>query len=155
MKSQFLPRTGRLVGVDYGTVRIGLAITDQSQSISSPLEIYNRRNERLDQQFFQQLIERQQVAGFVVGLPVHLSGEASQLSEASLQFGKWLTDITACPVTWFDERFTSSMASEIFQEVNRTRAQRKKLLDKLAAQILLRNYLESDREHPAPIRGLD
>jgi len=155
MTSQSLPKTGRLVGVDYGTVRIGLAITDPSQTIASPLEIYNRRNERLDQEFFLNLVGSEQVAGFVVGLPVHLSGDASRLSDASVEFGKWLTEVTRVPVTWFDERFTSSMASEIFQEVKRTKAQRKKLLDKLAAQILLKNYLESDRENPPPVVGLE
>jgi putative Holliday junction resolvase len=150
-----LPRTGRLVGVDYGTVRIGLAITDPTQSISSPLAIYSRRNERLDQQFFENLVRQEQVAGFVVGLPVHMSGDESRMSAEATSFGQWLRRITGLPLVWFDERHTSSMAQEIFREVKRTRKQKKKLIDKLAAQILLKNYLESDRDNPSTLRQVD
>ncbi len=140
-----VPRTGRLAGVDFGTVRIGLAISDPSQKIASPLEIYQRRNERLDAQYFQRLVAQQQIAGFVVGLPLHLSGDASPSSIAATEFGQWLHEITELPVEWYDERFTSTMAAEIFQTVKRTRKQKKQLLDKLAAQILLSHFLESNR----------
>jgi putative holliday junction resolvase len=154
MTGDSLPRTGRLVGVDFGTIRIGLAITDPSQSLASPLEIYTRRNERLDGEYFRQLVGREQVAGFVVGLPVHLCGGDSQVSIAAQAFGTWLRDLTGCPLTWHDERYTSSIAEEVFREVKRTKLQKKRLLDKLAAQVLLTHYLESDRDQPPKLHSM-
>jgi putative Holliday junction resolvase len=137
-----LPRKGRLVGVDYGTVRIGLAITDPDQMLASPLEIYQRRNERLDGEHFRQLVTRELVAGFVVGLPIHLDGGDSRISIEATAFGNWLRELVRLPVIWHDERYTSSFAEEIFREVKRTKLQKKRLLDKLAAQILLTHYLQ-------------
>lgn len=137
--------------MDYGTVRIGLAISDPGQTLASPLEIYQPRNERLDLQYFRQLCEREQVAGFVVGLPLHTSGESSSMSEAAIRFGRWLGQATGRPVTWFDERYTSSEAEEIFREVKRTKLQKRRLLDKLAARIILAGFLESDRRPPPGI----
>lgn len=145
-----LPREGRICAVDFGTVRIGLAITDPRQSLASPLGIYHPRNPRLDAVYFRTLVERERIAGFVVGLPVHLSGDSSPLSVAAVGFGKWLETTVERPVIWFDERYTSSIAEEIFREVKRTKLQKKKLLDKLAAQILLQHWLESDRDDPVP-----
>lgn len=141
--SQPLPLKGRIVGVDYGTVRIGLAITDLNQTISSPLTVYQRRNEKLDERFFKKLVLQEQVCGFVVGLPVHLSGDASAKSNEALSFGEWLAHVTGVTVTWFDERFTTAFAREILNESQLSGKKRKERLDKLAAQILLNAYLES------------
>jgi putative Holliday junction resolvase len=129
--------------VDYGTVRIGLAICDPAQQLASPLEVYTRRNELLDQRYFLDLVRAEQAVGFVVGLPLHTSGQASQKSDESLAFGNWLRQMTGLPVTWFDERFTTSMAREILNQSRMSGKKKKAQLDKLAAQILLSAYLES------------
>lgn len=143
-----LPAQGRIVGVDYGTVRIGLAITDLSQTIASPLSVYQRRNEKLDEKFFQELVTLEQVCGIVVGLPVHLSGDASAKSDEAIRFGQWLAHSTGITVTWFDERFTTAFAREVLSESNLSGKKRKARLDKLAAQILLSAYLESRQSEP-------
>lgn len=150
-----LPSRGRICGVDFGTVRVGLAITDPGQTLASPLEIYQRRNPRLDTDFFLKLVQREQIVGFVVGLPLHLSGQPSPSSMAASAFGQWLQELTNLPVVWFDERYSSSLAHDLFAEVKRTRQQKKKLIDKLAAQILLKNFLESDRSNPDLPMGID
>lgn len=140
-----LPRQGRLAGVDYGTVRIGIAISDADQTIASPLENYNRRNSRLDGQFFVTLAEQERIVGWVVGLPVHLSGEESQKSSEARAYGKWLQELTGLPVVFYDERFTSAIAEEYLLDANLTKKKRKQRMDKLAAQILLAGFLESSR----------
>lgn len=144
-----IPTLGRLLGVDFGTVRIGLAISDPSQTIASPLEIYRPRNPDLDARYFRELVARERIVGVVVGLPIHLDGRDSQVSVAAETFAGWLCKVTELPVTLFDERFTSAYADEIIREVGMSRSKRKQILDKLAAQILLASYLESPRR-PSP-----
>lgn len=140
------PKQGRLAGVDYGTVRIGIAISDAGQSIASPLENYNRRNQRLDDAFFVDLVQQERVVGFVVGLPVHSSGDESKKSKEARNFGERLSQVTGIPVVWFDERYTSAHAAQLLQGAGFTRKKRKARLDKIAAQILLSAYLESSRK---------
>lgn len=140
------PKRGRIAGIDFGTVRIGVAVADLSVQIASPLEIYERRNPQLDARYFTQLVEREAIVKFVVGLPVHLSGEESQKSFEARQFGTWLTETTGCEVDYFDERFTSAHAEELLLAANLTKKRRKARLDALAAQILLTAYLEAGGE---------
>ena len=152
--SDSLPRTGRLAGIDYGTVRIGIAITDPGQSLASPLEILTRRDQAQDERYFRTLAASEKIAGFVVGLPVHTSGEESQKSHEARQFAKWLGEITTLPVCLFDERYTTAHAEELLQDAGLTSKRRKARRDMLAAQILLVAYLESGRAN-APPQGLE
>jgi len=133
----------RIIGIDYGTVRIGLATADLELGIAGPYENYNRRSERLDAEYFARLAKEERPARFVVGLPVHMSGQESQKSHEARQFGKWLGELTGVPVEYFDERFTSSEAEKILGEANLTKKKRKARLDQLAAQIMLTAYLEA------------
>lgn len=134
-----------MAGIDFGTVRIGIAITDPGQMLASPYENYNRRTVEKDAEYFRKLAEQEKIVTFVVGLPVHMSGDSSRMSLAATEFGKWLAEVTGVPVVWFDERFTSSLAKEMLSAGNLTQKQKKKRLDMLAAQILLASFLESDR----------
>ena len=138
-----IPSSGSLCGVDYGTVRIGIAISDPGQSIASPLETYNRRTKDLDARYFQQLARAQELVGFVVGLPVHMSGDASEKSAEAVKFGTWIFEQTEIPVAWVDERYSTAMAREMLGQSNMSGKKRKAMLDKLAAQILLAAYLDS------------
>src|ERR1051325_400364 len=101
------PSTGRLAGIDYGTIRIGIAITDPEQRIASPLANYTRHGEKADAEYFRKLVADERIVGFVVGLPVHLDGRESEKSGEARKFGQWLGQITALPIVLFDERFTS------------------------------------------------
>jgi putative pre-16S rRNA nuclease len=148
--SDALPRTGRLAAIDYGTVRLGVAITDPEQRLASPLENYTRRSPAADAQWLTQLVSHERIAGFVVGLPVHTSGRESQKSAEARQFGQWVSQITGLPVRFFDERFTSAHAEALLLDAQITKKRRKERLDKLAAQILLTAYLESSRREAEP-----
>ena len=144
-----IPKSGRLAGVDFGTVRIGLAISDPGQTIASPLETYNRRTEALDAEYFQQLAKTEELVGFIVGLPVHMSGDASEKSVEAVQFGIWVFEQTGVPVAWMDERYTTAMAREMLNQSNMSGKKRKSMLDKIAAQILLSAYMDSEN-HDVP-----
>ncbi len=133
---------GRVAGIDYGTVRIGIALSDPMRSIASPMETYTRRNPELDAQRFKQLAEEEGITQFVVGLPVFLDGRESPKSAEARQFGRWLAEVTGVPVDFFDERFTSTEAENLLLNADLTSKRRKKRIDMLAAQIMLSAYLE-------------
>ncbi|MDX1945943.1 MAG: Holliday junction resolvase RuvX [Pirellulaceae bacterium] len=145
-----LPRQGRLAGLDYGTVRIGVAITDPDQRFASPHENYTRRDLAVDAAWLKKLAAEERLAGLVVGLPVHTDGHESQKSAEARRFGQWAGEQTGLPVAFFDERYTSSHAEALLQEAGLTSKQRKQRLDKLAAQIMLAAYLESARDSREP-----
>jgi putative Holliday junction resolvase len=150
--SRELPATGALAGIDYGTVRIGVAICDPGRTLASPHENYVRRGEVQDAAYFRRLVEQERIAGFVVGLPVYASGEESAASAAARQFGKWLAETTGKPVRFFDERYTSAQAEQLLGAAGMTKKQKKQRLDKLAAQLILAAYLESfSGGQPAPL----
>ena len=146
---------GRLAGIDYGTVRIGIAVTDPEQRLASPYENYTRRGPTADARYFEQFAREERIAQFVVGLPVHLHGGESQKSTEARAFGKWLHELTKVPVVFFDERFTTSEAEQLLGQAELTKKKRKAKLDKLAAQIMLVAYLESQNRGGESLRGLD
>jgi len=141
---------GRLAGIDYGTVRIGIAVTDFEQRLASPYENYTRRGEDADARYFQRFAEEERIDRFIVGLPVHISGNESAKSLEARRFGDWLAKVTGKPVEYFDERYTSSEAEQLLLGMQLTKKRRKEKLDKLAAQILLTAYLESHQRGQPP-----
>ena len=146
---------GRIAGIDFGEVRIGIAITDPGQTIASPFENYPRSDQTADALRFQQLVEQENVVRFVVGLPIHTSGEESPQSRAARAFGAWLAQVTGIPVDFFDERFSTKQAEQLLQSAQLTSRQRKQRRDMVAAQILLTAYLETGRERAPEIGPLD
>jgi putative Holliday junction resolvase len=148
--SDVLPTVGRLAGIDFGTVRVGVAITDPDQRLASPLENYTRRGAAADAQWLRDMVSQERLVGFVVGLPVHLSGDESAKSREARQFGQWIKDLTSLPVAYFDERFTSAQAESLLLGAELTKKRRKQRLDMLAAHILLAAYLESPRTSVPP-----
>lgn len=140
-----LPRAGRLAAIDYGSVRIGVAITDPEQRFASPYENYTRVNAEKDAAWLRKWIADERVVGLVVGLPLHTTGNESQKSAEVRKFVAWLQNLVTIPIVLFDERFTTSQANELLAQAGFTSKQRKERRDKLAAQILLMSYLESSR----------
>jgi putative holliday junction resolvase len=146
---------GRLAGIDFGTVRVGVALTDARQTLASPHAIYHRGDREADARYFQRLAAEERIVGFVVGLPVHLDGRESQKSIEAREFGQWLAETTDLPVTFFDERFTTSEADEFLGAARLTKKRRKERRDMLAAQIMLAAYLESNTRGETRLRALD
>jgi putative Holliday junction resolvase len=145
----------RIAGIDYGTVRIGVALADTAVGIAGPFENYTRRSTPLDAEYFKALARDEQVGRFVVGLPVHLHGGESQKSAEARAFGKWLGETTGVPVEFFDERFTTAEADELLGAAKLTKKQRQARRDQLAAQIMLTAYLESGARGQDELQSLD
>jgi putative Holliday junction resolvase len=145
----------RIAGIDYGTVRIGIAMADTEVGIASPYENYTRRSVALDAQYFAQLAKQERIGRFVVGLPVHLHGGESQKSTEARNFGKWLAEVSGAPVEYFDERYTTAEADELLGAAKLTKKQRQARRDQLAAQIMLTAYLESGARGQTEFRSLD
>jgi putative pre-16S rRNA nuclease len=145
----------RIAGIDYGTVRIGVALADTEIGIAGPYENYNRRTPALDAEYFQRLAKEERIGRFVVGLPVHLSGAESQKSTEARTFGEWLGGVTGVQIEYFDERFTTSEADELLGRVKFTKKQRQARRDQLAAQIMLAGYLEAGSKGQDTPGGLE
>ncbi len=143
------PRSGRLLGIDYGDKRIGFAISTPEQTISSAIENYTRRTSALDLQQIRRWCEEYVVKGIVIGLPIHMNGNESQKSIQCRRFAAWLYEHLKLPLALHDERCTTAVVIDQLIELDLSRKQRKKKLDMLAAQVLLESYLNSR----IPVRG--
>ncbi len=153
--SEDLPDSGRLLGIDYGTVRMGLALCDESQRWVTPLDTYQRRNMRLDEKFLSELVEREQVRGIVMGLPIHSDGAESQKSREVRDFHLWLARFIDVPCVFQDERFTTAEAQRLLREAGLNHEQRKKRVDRLAAHLILEHFLESRRHRAGHLSPLE
>ena len=141
-----VPMTGRLLGVDFGTKRLGFAVCNSEQTIASPVENYTRQTPAVDAKCITRLVSEYRIVGLVVGLPVHLSGNESQKSRESKAFGAWLQEVTKLPVAYSDERYSSAFAEEHLMSMSFTKKKRKSRLDMLAAQYILQGYIEGKRD---------
>lgn len=149
-----LPLEGKLAGIDFGTVRVGIATCDPSQQWATPLETYQRRNERLDASWFQKLHQEERLVGWVIGLPVHCDGKESQKSQEARKFAQWLSETTQLPYVLYDERFTTAEARTLLNQSAMSGKKKKQQLDQIAAYLILSHYL-GNRQSDAALRGLD
>lgn len=138
-----MPRTGRLIGVDYGQVRVGLAICDPDRRIASPLDTYTRRGEAEDAAHFRKLAAEESATGWVVGLAISLDGTEGPKARECRAFGAWLAAATGLPVAFQDERFTTAAAEDFLLEARLTNKKRKSRRDRVAAQLILQSYLDA------------
>jgi putative Holliday junction resolvase len=141
--SNSIPPRGRLLGVDYGTVRVGLAVSDPDRIISSPFTTYTRRSTDLDAEYFRTLVQSERIVGFVVGLAMHSGGEEGIKARECREYGAWLVETTGLPLAMWDERFTSSLAQDAMIGAGLTSRKRKERIDRVAAQLILQGYLEA------------
>jgi len=144
------PETGRLLAVDYGTKRLGIAVSNAEQTIASPVENYTRRGLQEDARFLRRLLEEYRPRGIIVGLPVHMSGDEGGKAREARDFGTWIIGVTGLPVRYADERFTSFVAEQHLLAAELTKKQRKARLDMLAAQGILQGYLDKTHKTEPP-----
>ena len=141
-----VPGSGRLLGLDHGKVRIGVAVSDTGQEYAAAVETYVRTDPGADAAFFKTLKKEYDPVGLVIGLPLHFGGEESGSSGGARAFGKWVGSVLKLPVIYHDERCTSAAADDLMRSAGVTgRNATKSARDKLAAQILLQSYLDSRR----------
>ena len=145
-----LPERGRLLAVDVGNVRIGIAVCDIDRRMASPLETHQRGNDEVNARYFMKVAKVQEAVGFVVGLPLHMNGdEGSQVKEYRA-FGAKLRTWTGLPVVFMDERCTSFVAETMLWDAGLTHKKRKARQDQVAAQLFLQSFLDSRRPAPEP-----
>lgn len=140
------PQKGRLLGIDFGTKRVGVAVSDLYQKISSPLYNYQRHTRRADEHFYRSVVTEYEVAGLVVGLPVHISGDESEKSAEARKYAAWLGKVTKLPFAFQDERYSSVQAESVMLEANLNNEQRHARIDMVAAQILLQEFMDRRAE---------
>ena len=137
-----LPPQGRLAGIDPGERRVGIALCDARREYCGPYEVYERKSPVADAQRFVKLVREEDIVGFVVGLPLHTTGEESRGTQLVREYAAWLTEVTGLPVALQDERYTSHAAEQLLDVMELTKKKRKERLDALAAQIILQSYLD-------------
>lgn len=145
-----IPSHGRLLGLDFGTKRLGLAVSNPEQTIATPLETYARRDEAQDARYLLQTAQENRAAGLVVGLPVHMSGDEGEKAREARAFGEWASRVTNLPVAFADERYTTALADDHLRAAHLGPKKRRSLRDMLAAQILLQGYLDSTNRGATP-----
>jgi putative holliday junction resolvase len=143
------PLRERFLALDVGSKRIGVAVSDELGLTAQPvLTLERRRNTREDLRSLARLARRFGVSGIVVGNPVHLSGDLSPQAVKIRAFAAALGELTALPVHLWDERLTSREAHQILYEAGHDRKDHKRVVDQVAATLILQSFLDSRRDRP-------
>jgi putative Holliday junction resolvase len=138
--------TGRLLGVDWGERRIGLALSDESRTLAQPLATLTRRlGKRFPMAQLLDHIARHQVTGIVVGLPLDESGAEGDAARAARALAEDIGLRAALPVVLWDERMTTARVLAAVREMGGSTRGRKDDVDALAAALLLQHYLDAKR----------
>lgn len=130
------------IGLDIGTVRIGIATSDILGIMASSYEVYRRRNLYLDARYMAALCEKLDADTFVIGLPLKMDGSEGDSVKMVREFAEELKKVTTADIVFQDERLSTVSAERILLESNVRREKRKNVIDQVAATIILQNYLD-------------
>ena len=136
---------GRVLALDVGDVRIGVAVSDEGRIIAQPLEVYTRVGFGPDSRYVQALCQRYEADQVLLGLPLNMDGSAGGQAQKVRAFGDVLQK-AGLPVCYQDERMTTVTAERVLLDGNVSRENRKHHVDKLAAAVILEQWLASRRE---------
>lgn len=139
--NQYLPQQGQILALDIGTKRIGVAISDDTQTFSSPKTIITRHSNDSDFAKISKIINQYKISAIVIGLPLNMDGTESDMSKFVEKFAKNMQQYLAqeLPIFLFDERLTSFAA----QDINNSKLSKKqKYYDDIAASIILESFLK-------------
>ncbi|HQG33171.1 MAG TPA: Holliday junction resolvase RuvX [Deltaproteobacteria bacterium] len=135
----------RIMGIDYGTKRIGVAISDPSGVIAHPLETIPVREDGSHMESLKAVVRDYEVKKIVVGLPYDMDGGVGESANRVINWARDLEISLKLPVELWDERLTTSEAYEILIRMNVKGPKRKRLIDKIAASVMLQGYLDAMR----------
>lgn len=135
--------TSRILALDPGTKRIGVALSDELGWTAQPLETYERRSIAADVAHIRRLVDEHQVSRIVMGFPVRLDGTLGPAALQVQEFIRQLEPAVPVPIVTWDERMTTKAAEEVLIQANMSRNKRKGTVDRVAAAILLQSYLAS------------
>lgn len=135
----------RIMGLDVGSRTVGIAVSDPMGWTAQGVEIIriNEDEENFGFDRLKELVAEYEVTKFVVGLPKNMNNSIGPRAEASLRYGDQIKELFGLPVEYQDERLTTVQAERMLvEQANTSRAKRKKVIDKLAAVMILQNYLD-------------
>lgn len=137
----------RKIALDVGDVRIGVAVSDLLGITANPRETYVRKkgDTTADIAYFCEYAKREDADAFVLGLPKNMDGTEGDRAVVTRQFGDMLKEASGLPVLYQDERLTTVSAERMLIDADVRRDKRKKVIDKVAATIILQSYLDSHR----------
>ncbi|HEY8197248.1 MAG TPA: Holliday junction resolvase RuvX [Gemmatimonadales bacterium] len=141
-----IPTAGRLLALDWGELRIGLALSDESQVLATPLETLQRREgKRLPMPRLLELVALHNPVGVVVGLPLSLEGTEGDSAIAAREMASTVARRTGLPLELWDERMSTARALASIREQGGSTRGRKADIDALAAAVLLQHFLDARR----------
>jgi putative pre-16S rRNA nuclease len=141
--------TGRVMALDVGKVRVGVALSDPLGYTAQPLLTLWRKSPSEDLRSLLRLVRKYEVVEIVVGNPLHMSGEVSPWAVKVQGFAEELRKRSGLPVHLWDERLSSVAAHEILDEAGHDRMNRKHVIDQVAAVVILRGWMESKEQAAA------
>ncbi|MEX0297810.1 MAG: Holliday junction resolvase RuvX [Kordiimonas sp.] len=137
-------KTGqRLLGMDPGTKTIGLALSDTMLIVATPMETLKRTKFKNDVARIIEIVEKENVGGFVIGWPVNMDGSEGPRCQSVMAFAKNLAERIDVPQTLWDERLSTAAVERTLIEADSSRAKRKQVVDKLAAAYILQGALHA------------
>jgi len=137
-----LPKRARLLGLDIGSKTIGLAVSDSGLSIASPVETIRRTKFTADAILLEKVIDAYTVGGLILGLPVNMDGSEGPRCQSVRQFGRNLLERLDLPITFWDERLSTSAVTRTLLEADMSRRRRGEVVDKMAAAYILQGALD-------------
>ncbi|MBR3967172.1 MAG: Holliday junction resolvase RuvX [Clostridia bacterium] len=133
---------GRIMGVDFGEVRTGIAISDASRFLASGIGYIKEGGLHKTAEKIAEMVKEENVSAVVIGCPVNMNGTEGPRAERCRDLAREISELTAIPVAMMDERMTTMAASRFLNETNTRGAKRKTVIDTLSAQIILQNFID-------------
>lgn len=143
--ASLLGRNQRLLGLDVGTKTIGLALSDVSLTIATPFDTIRRTKFTQDAKELLQVVDRQDVGGLVIGLPISMDGSEGPRCQSTRQFAANLLALRDLPVAFWDERLSTAAVTRTLLEADASRRRRAEVVDKMAAAYILQGALDALR----------
>ncbi len=137
-----LPRAGALAGLDLGAKTIGVAVSDRTRTVATPLETIRRRGFGRDAARLLDIAEGRQIVGFVLGLPFNMDGSEGPRCQSTRAFARNLSRLSALPIAYWDERLSTVAAERALLEADTSRARRAEVIDQVAAGYILQGALD-------------
>ena len=134
-----------LVGLDLGEKTIGIAVSDKSLIVATPLQTISRKGIKKDLIKLSEILKEYNIGGFVIGLPISLDGTENQQTSKVIKMGDEIKNYFVVPIDYFDERFSSDVIFKEMRKAKLSRSKIKKKIDQQAAAYILQGYLEKNR----------
>ena len=134
-----------LVGLDLGEKTIGIAVSDKSLIVATPLQTISRKGIKKDLIKLSEILKEYNIGGFVIGLPISLDGTENQQTSKVFKMGDEIKNYFVVPIDYFDERFSSDVIFKEMRKANLSRSKIKNKIDQQAAAYILQGYLEKNR----------